>query len=519
MTQPIHVLYVDDNRLDRELVRDALEKEHGGFCITEAASRPEFEARLAEGGYDLVLTDFDILGFEGLEVIDAVHALDPTMPVVIVTGTGSEEVAAEAMRRGAADYVIKTPHHIRRLPFTVQRVLEKRGLDDERRRAEEALRQSEEFNRRIIESSHDCIKVLDLEGRLLFVSPGRQALLEIEDIAAYLGTPWVDFWQGADHKAAGEAIAEATRGGVGAFRGYCPTAKGTPKWWDVLITPIADAEGNPERLLAISRDVSERIRAEEALKAYSERLEEMVEERTRELGEAHELLVRREKLAVLGLLAGGVSHELRNPLGAIKNAAYLLNLILAERETDPDVVEALGILTEEVGTCERIISSLLDFARPRPLVPREVDVNDVVQEALARAHGMESQLVEVVCQLDETLPAIRADAGQLVQVFGNLIANAIQAMPEGGRLDVRSQLAGAGWVAVSFVDSGVGISEENLGKLFEPLFTTKAKGIGLGLAVIQALVEGHGGSIEVESQVGQGSTFTVRLPAGKEEGA
>lgn len=137
MSEPIRILYVDDNPLDCELVRDALEKEHGGFRVTEATSRAAFEARLAEGDYDLVLSDFNILGFEGLHVLDAVRAENPYVPVVMVTGTGSEEVAVEAMKRDAADYVIKTPKHIRRLPQTIHAVLEKKRLEEERKQAED----------------------------------------------------------------------------------------------------------------------------------------------------------------------------------------------------------------------------------------------------------------------------------------------------------------------------------------------------------------------------------------------
>jgi PAS domain S-box-containing protein len=136
MTELIRILYVDDSPHDCALVRDALEREHGGFQVVEAASRDAFEVRLADGGYDLVLTDFNILGFEGLQVLDAVQTQDPHVPVIIVTRTGSEEVAAEAMKRGAADYVIKTPRHIRRLPLTIQTVIEKNRLRAEREQAE-----------------------------------------------------------------------------------------------------------------------------------------------------------------------------------------------------------------------------------------------------------------------------------------------------------------------------------------------------------------------------------------------
>lgn len=252
----------------------------------------------------------------------------------------------------------------------------------------------------------------------------------------------------------------------------------------------------------------------EDLEETQERLEEMVEERTKELREAQERLVRQERLAVLGELAGGVGHELRNPLGAIKNAAYFLNMALQEPE--PEVKETLEILEKEVATSERIISSLLDFARPKPPIRRKVDVNAVVQEALSRASVPED--VEVFTQLDEALPTILADAEQLAQIFTNIVLNAIQSMPEGGQLTVKSEVPDPGWVAVSFSDTGVGIPEKSLGKLFEPLFTTKAKGIGLGLAVSRALVESHQGNIDVQSEVGKGSTFTVRLPMRKAEG-
>jgi len=143
MTNPIHILYVDDSRLDRELVLDALEIEAGGFQVVEATSREEFETALSQGEFDLVLTDFNILGYEGLQVLDTVHARYTGLPVIIVTGTGSEEVAVEAMKRGAADYVIKSPRHIHRLPQSIRSVLDNARLQEERTQAVEALRESE----------------------------------------------------------------------------------------------------------------------------------------------------------------------------------------------------------------------------------------------------------------------------------------------------------------------------------------------------------------------------------------
>jgi signal transduction histidine kinase/ligand-binding sensor domain-containing protein len=225
-----------------------------------------------------------------------------------------------------------------------------------------------------------------------------------------------------------------------------------------------------------------------------------------------EKLVRQEKLAVLGQLAGGVGHELRNPLGAIKNSAYFLNMALENPE--PEVKETLEILAKEVANSEKIITNLLDFARARTPLKRKMNINNIIQQVLSDTNVPGN--IHVRIQIAETIPFIMADPDQLVQVFGDIILNAVQAMPEGGQLTIKAKSPSSEWIAVSITDTGVGIPEENLEKIFEPLFTTRAKGIGLGMAVAKTFVEGHGGSIEVQSEPGKSSTFTVKLPIRKE---
>ena len=152
MRDKIRILYIDDYELDRELVKDSLEKEHGGFEVTEASDQAEFESLLKTREFDVVLSDFNIAGFEGLEVLDIVQAHDPRKPVIIVTGTGSEEIAVAAIKRGAADYVIKHPRHIRRLPQTILAAMEKQALRDQRRNSEESLKESERRYRSLFEN-------------------------------------------------------------------------------------------------------------------------------------------------------------------------------------------------------------------------------------------------------------------------------------------------------------------------------------------------------------------------------
>lgn len=279
-------------------------------------------------------------------------------------------------------------------------------------------------------------------------------------------------------------------------------------WHNTIIT---DDEGRVEGTLSSGEDITDQKQAREELKKYSEKLEQMVEKRTRELHEAQEELVRKEKLAVLGELAGGIGHELRNPLGALKNAAYFLKLALDT--PDPDVLETLNILEKEVATSERIITSLLDYARPRQPIRVRTHLTPIIKEALSRVPIPDT--VSVVTHMDRSLPPLSLDPQQLTQVFENLFLNGIQAMPEGGVLTISSDL-NRGRVMISVADTGGGFPKEIQEKIFEPLFTTKAKGIGLGLVISKTLVEAHGGTIEATSIPGKGSTFTVLLPLEEE---
>ena len=303
---------------------------------------------------------------------------------------------------------------------------------------------------------------------------------------------------------------------------YLKTFEGQEQTFELFINnqhqlyrtvPLYAQDGTVPRILAVVENITKRKQAEAALRAYSELLEDMVSDRTAELEKAQERLARQERLAFLGKLAGGISHELRNPLGAIKNAVYFLDI--AMENPAPEVKETLEILKSEVLRSERIITSLLDFAHPTSTRRCVVDLNAVVREALAHVTVPENVTVEQ--QLDVKVPTILADPDQLVQVFGNLMLNAVQAMPEGGQLTITTASAEAGWVQVTVTDTGEGISEENMDNLFEPLFTTKAKGIGLGLVITKNLVDAHHGIIEAHSKVEEGSTFIVKLPFGERE--
>lgn len=220
-----------------------------------------------------------------------------------------------------------------------------------------------------------------------------------------------------------------------------------------------------------------------------------------------EKILKSEKLAVIGQLAASVSHEIRNPLGVIMNACYFLNIKLKD-VADEKILKHLRIIEKKVKSANLIISDLLDFARNKPPILNETDLNELVISALSGIP--KSKNIEVITKLGE-IPPMPLDQEQIERVFQNLIQNAIQAMPKGGKLIIHTSKHDDS-VEIAFLDTGAGIPQENVPKLFTPLFSTKAKGVGLGLSICKQIIEDHGGNIMVTSKENEGSIFTVKLP-------
>jgi two-component system NtrC family sensor kinase len=262
-------------------------------------------------------------------------------------------------------------------------------------------------------------------------------------------------------------------------------------------------------------------RLEEELLSLNTGLEREVAARTAALEAAQEQLVRTEKLSSLGKLSASIAHEINNPLAGILTFAKLVSRTLEEGPPDDARRAALrrnlGLVEREAQRCSAIVRNLLDFARERPMAPAETDVNAVVDEALSLvANQVAIQGLALERERGE-VPAVLADFGQLRQAFVNVGMNACEAMGRGGRLRVATRAAD-GAVEIVFADSGPGIPAERLRKIFDPFFTTKEKGTGLGLSVVYGIVERHGGTIGVDSRVGEGTTFTFRLPPAAEAG-
>ncbi len=271
---------------------------------------------------------------------------------------------------------------------------------------------------------------------------------------------------------------------------------------------LRDGQGKPVRMMGTVLDITAHKQAEETIRQLNEELEAKVRERTRQLEEAQAALVRKERFAMLGQIAGSVGHELRNPLGVMSNAVYFLQTVLTD--VDDTVKEYLKIIQNEITGSERIVTYLMDAVHTKPPSPGTVGVRELVTLTLSRFTPPPT--VEVRLDIPESLPPVRVDAEQIHQVLRNLILNGVEAMPNGGTLDIRAKDDPEGMVVISVSDGGVGMTAEQMGNLFQPLYTTKARGIGLGLVVVKNLTEANGGRVEVRSTVGKGTTFFIILP-------
>jgi PAS domain S-box-containing protein len=270
--------------------------------------------------------------------------------------------------------------------------------------------------------------------------------------------------------------------------------------------PLRAPSGEVTHLIGIIHDLTRVKAAEEALLRVNEELERRVQERTAELVAAQEELVRKERLAALGQLAGGLAHQIRNPLGSIANAAYVLKRALGE-DAAPTVVSAVSIILEETWRANRLISDLLDYARVRAPTPHPVSLREVL-EAVIVAHDVPHR-IRVSVHVPEK-PLVVVDEEQLRSAVDNLVRNAVEAMPAGGTLRFEAHPEGSRMrLAVS--DTGNGIAPEVRGKMFEPLITSKPLGRGLGLTMARALIENQGGTV-VNEPVAAGACFVIMLP-------
>lgn len=363
----------------------------------------------------------------------------------------------------------------------------------QRNHAEAKLWRSEEFARKIVESCVDCLKVLDLEGRLEYMSPSGQALLEICNLSSYLGRPWVELWRVEDRPKVEGGLNAARSGGVGSFQAELAIGSGRRKQWDVRIAPMRGRDGTIERLIAVARDITE-------------------------LRQAQQIAIQAEKLAAAGRMAATIAHEINNPLEAVTNFIYLAR-------TAPEIPEEtrrhLEIADRELTRVAQIAQKTLGFYRDTSN-NKWISVSEVIGDVLLiYDRKLRGKQINAVVGVHPDLKVF-AKQGELKQALSNLLANAIDASYRGGTVWLRAHPS-SNWtngfeagIRITLADNGSGMPPEVQKRIFIPFFTTKADvGTGIGLWVTKSLIEQQGGYLHFRSRQGQhsGTVMSFFLPA------
>ena len=339
-----------------------------------------------------------------------------------------------------------------------------------------------ELIRRILESSEDCIKVLDLEGRLLYMNDGGQNIMEIDDFDRQIQyAPWLNFWQGCDRASAEQAFADARAGKIGKFEGYCTTAKGTPKWWEVVVTPMFDDNNAVREILSVSRDITSYKLAEEEINKRNEEL---------------------EKFAYI------VSHDLKAPLRGISNLSEMIVEDLIE-QIPTENQHQLNLLQQRVLRMNALIDGLLQYSRVgRQEIPIEsIDLEDLLREVIDSLDPPKSFKIAY----KKPLPVLATKKLLLNQILANLISNSIKHHhSDNGQIDLTIEDCGKHY-QFAIADDGPGIPQEHRDRIFE-LFQTlennaSTTNTGIGLALIKKIVDAEGGQFWLDSKTEKGARF------------
>ncbi len=549
------VLVIDDRPDSLQFLTEYILRPNGYSFITAQDGEKGFQKALEERP-DLIIMDLRMPRMTGLEVLSALREHNSSIPVILMTFHGSEETAVQAFRLGAKDYLIK--------PYEIEEMLEaiERALTETRLRHEKS-----ELSQGIVQVNQQLERRVKELGILYGIGKSVTSLLDTNKVLNRIVEAAV-YITGAEEgslllldKQTGELYMRAARGlGDKYARGFRLKVQDTLAGQvvrtgkPVMVTAEDDAklkfktgylvnsllnvplkvQDEVIGLLSVDNRVSKKsfadndmyllsaladyaaIAIENAglygeLRRFASELEQRVEQRTKELRKAQEQLLRAEKLAAIGELAAGVAHEINNPIGVILGFSQVISRKLSDEHP---LHKPLATIEKEALRCKSIVQNLLDFARRSEPALRPVDVKTVLEATCALVeHKFALHNVKIIKGYDPHLPEIMADDNQLQQVFVNIILNAYQAMPQGGELRIITRTVGR-QVQILFSDTGMGIPSENVGRVFDPFFTTKevGQGTGLGLSVSYGIIEKHGGTIEVESRVGRGTTFTVKLP-------
>ena len=491
----IQILHLEDSVIDADLIRARLAKEGLRPQIHRVDGQAEFVEALRGRRHELILADYSLPGFDGLEALELARRHAPDTPFLFVSGVIGEEVAIESLKRGATDYVLK--HRLERLGPAVKRALTENRERIDRRKAEAALRDSERRHRLTLDSVRDyAILTMDTEGRVTGCNAGAERVLGYRD-DELIGQP-MSVFHTLEDVGAGVPRRELDRAGArgaGDDERWHVRKDGSRFWGSGLVMPLLDEAGQLQGFTKVVRDMTDRKQAEEAMKEADRRKDEF-----------------------LAMLA----HELRNPLSAIHNASQLSR----RPELPPDKLKwTQDVIAHQVRHLAHLVDDLLDVSRiTRGKIRLRLEPLDLAS-TLARAVDTARPSIDdrghrLEISLEPGPLRVMGDPVRLEQVFVNLLANAAKYTEPGGRIELIARRDGPGFLRVAVKDDGIGIDPAMLPRVFDlfaqvdhSLDRTQG-GLGIGLTIARRLVDLHGGTIRADSDgPGLGSEFTVTLPS------
>ncbi|HEY7363288.1 MAG TPA: ATP-binding protein [Methylomirabilota bacterium] len=536
---PTKILYIEDSPDNRMLVRALLPASQ--YLIVEAEDGLAGITAALREEPALILLDINLPGIDGYEVGVALRSLPAlrNTPIIAVTAYAMQGDRERTLVAGCDGYIAK--------PLDVDTFAQQVGefLRGKRERLEERQEGPflRELNQRLVyrmvrqieelQSLNDHVvrHASQLEA-LHAATQGITSALDVRtmlerllpELARAIGATvlTVELVEPADLQVSVQNP-EAKRAPSPSPLGEDGEERREIEWAVPLVVQQRDIGLMTGRTLASAKtkaddeQVLKIVASQVAIAVENARLYEGVTRKMAELRETQAQLIQAAKLAAIGEMAAQVAHEINNPLTSVLGFASLL---VEQLPADSSLHADAGLIMTEASRARDIVRDLLDFSRQRPFFPQTIDVNGVLRQAvgLIRLQGVMSVTIDE--QYADDLPPIEVDPARMKQVFLNIINNAVQAMPKGGLLTVRTG-ASVDEVTVAFADTGPGIAPEHRERIFEPFFTTKSEvnGTGLGLAVSLGIVRQHGGTIDLVSELGKGSTFTIRIPRTRREGS
>jgi len=495
-TNHLRVLIVDDNKDHQLLMQAFIVESIKDVYVDFSDTGKDCLLKLSEETYNILIIDFSLSETNGLELFRNIIQKEVDIPVIMVTGFGNENIAVEAMKLGAYDYIVKSDAYLGKLPATILKVVKEHELRKEKKEVEKRLIESELRYRTLIEGIIDIVFMMDKELNIVSINPACQRIFECseEDV---MKKNLYELVYGVDREMVVDYFKRLFLGKrelVESLEFRIETKKGNTKHVE-MNAKVNYGNGDVVQIEGVIRDVTER-------KKIEQRLYQM------------------DKLNALELQSNGIAHEFNNILGII--LGYLNILKLRLEAPNQQVLDTLRIIERAAKDGAEIVDKIQQFSKTKPENEGtiSVDMFDVINEAVeftmprwkseAQLKGIEYEVA--TNNLVASRYYVKCNPSELREVVVNIINNSIDAMPDGGKIEFSAKVDN-GSVILSISDNGIGIKEDIKDKIFDPFFSTKdVKRSGLGMSVVHSIVKRYNGVISIDSRGGKGVTIYIKMP-------